>query len=198
MLQEDQAFCVFCNREKESVDHLFCHGAILWEVWTNWLNQWNFHGVVRALLKLAFCGFEELQVEGKQPGLRLLRMWKKQFEPNLIQIPAVNKSARIDVGSANMAEILDIREAFNVFAASQWVSSHELIIESESSNAVKWALNPGIAPWQVRHVILHIEVLKSKVPNWSIVQVLREGNAGTDKLAKDGVYRNEPFIKIYS
>ncbi|EOY08309.1 Uncharacterized protein TCM_022646 [Theobroma cacao] len=40
-------------------------------------------------------------------------------------------------GDSNLAELLAIKEAFLLFAASPWVNSYLLIIESDSSNAVK-------------------------------------------------------------
>ncbi|XVF65299.1 hypothetical protein PTKIN_Ptkin09bG0237200 [Pterospermum kingtungense] len=99
--------------------------------------------------------------------------------------PKVVFSKSTGMGSANTAEILAIR-----CAASQWASSHNLIIESDSTNAVKWVLNPGTVPWQVRCIILQIEFFKTKVQNWSIVHTHREANDVADNLAKDGVFRN--------
>ncbi|XVF79323.1 hypothetical protein PTKIN_Ptkin14bG0212200 [Pterospermum kingtungense] len=100
-------------------------------------------------------------------------------------------------GNASLAELLAIREAFMVFGASQWANSNTLIIESDSSNAVKWLLNPESAPWQVRSTMLHIEFLKTKIASWSIIHTRREANDVVDKLSKEGMYRSEPYLKVY-
>ncbi|XVE51086.1 hypothetical protein DITRI_Ditri02bG0010500 [Diplodiscus trichospermus] len=42
------------------------------------------------------------------------------------------------VTDSNTAKILAIREAFILFYSSPWSMSHKIIIESDSSNAVKW------------------------------------------------------------
>ncbi|WRX25035.1 Ribonuclease H domain - like 10 [Theobroma cacao] len=90
-------------------------------------------------------------------------------------------------GDSNLAELLAIKEAFLLFAASPWVNSYVLIIESDSSNAVRWILKPYDSPWKFCNIIRHIENLKSKVGSWKIQHFPRSGNNLVDKLAKDGI-----------
>ena len=70
-------------------------------------------------------------------------------------------SRAIGVADSNVAELLAVREALRIFAASKWVSSHKLIIESDSSNAIKWVRHPQDAPWAMKNYISHIETKRS-------------------------------------
>ena len=69
-------------------------------------------------------------------------------------------SGSIGVVDSNMAKLLAVREALKVFVASRWASSHRLIIESDSSNIVKWTLNPNGAPWFMKRHMAVIENYK--------------------------------------
>ena len=51
-------------------------------------------------------------------------------------------SKPVGVADSNVAKLLAIREAIHIFISSYWVHSHSLIIESDSSNVVKWIHNP--------------------------------------------------------
>ncbi|XVF65779.1 hypothetical protein PTKIN_Ptkin09bG0277700 [Pterospermum kingtungense] len=96
------------------------------------------------------------------------------------------------IGSAdsNLAEILAIREAFVLFAESQWACLHKLIVESDSSNAVCWSNYSTNVPWAMRH-INQIECLKENIREWEAVHVRRTCNSAADSLAKEAVYREE-------
>ena len=50
-------------------------------------------------------------------------------------------SKPVGVTNSNVAKLLAIKEAILIFIASCWVHSHNLIIESDSSNVVKWIHN---------------------------------------------------------
>ncbi|XVF57447.1 hypothetical protein PTKIN_Ptkin06aG0206200 [Pterospermum kingtungense] len=104
-----------------------------------------------------------------------------------MQIKAVFSKAVVSC-STNFAELLAIREAFMLFDANHWTSSFNLIIESDSSNAVGWVLNPSSGPWNVRSIIFQTEFFKTKIPNWAIIHTRREGNEEADKLAKEGAF----------
>lgn len=58
-------------------------------------------------------------------------------------------SKSVGMGNANFAELLAIKEALLIFVASDWVSSHELIIESDSVTAIKRVKNPEPASWRL-------------------------------------------------
>ncbi|EOY08336.1 Uncharacterized protein TCM_022692 [Theobroma cacao] len=55
-------------------------------------------------------------------------------------------SKAIGWSDSNMAELLATKEAVLLFIASRWNSSHSLILEFDSSNAVKWIQNPMDIP----------------------------------------------------
>ena len=106
-------------------------------------------------------------------------------------------SRAIGVADLNVAELLAVREALRIFAASKWVFSHKLIIESDSSNAVKWVRHPQGAPWAMKNYISHIETLKGLLIGWDIVHTLREGNEIPDALTKSGVTRTCDLMVSY-
>ncbi|KAK6270428.1 hypothetical protein POUND7_007533 [Theobroma cacao] len=71
-------------------------------------------------------------------------------------------------GDVNMSELLAVREAFLLFTASTWVSSHNLVIESDSINMVKWIRDPWTVPWHFRNIMFQIKNISSKVINWEM------------------------------
>lgn len=107
-------------------------------------------------------------------------------------------SKAIGRGDANLAEVLAIRQAFMMFAASNWNESHFLVIESDSFNAVSWIKSPSQAPWRMRKWILQIETLKRKVKKWEIIHVRREANQQADSLAKAGIGRATDLVNFWT
>ncbi|XVF41915.1 hypothetical protein PTKIN_Ptkin01aG0319200 [Pterospermum kingtungense] len=106
-------------------------------------------------------------------------------------------SKSIGVGDSNLAELLaKIKEAFVLFLASPWASNCALVIESDSTNAVKWVNHPQTAPWRLRKWVVHIENLKLQPIEWKVVHILRERNGIADGLAKAGVSRASDFVEI--
>ncbi|XVF83580.1 hypothetical protein PTKIN_Ptkin16aG0500700 [Pterospermum kingtungense] len=97
-----------------------------------------------------------------------------------------------------MVEILAVREAFILFASSQWSHSHRLIIESDSTNAdaVCWTNFPLEAPWAMRRFINHIESLKCKIMDWSVIHISRDANSIADALAQEGVHKEEDWVEF--
>ena len=69
----------------------------------------------------------------------------------------VNKavfSKAIGVIDLNVAELLAVREALRIFVAFKRVSSHRVIIESDSSNVVKWVFYPQSTPWTMKKICI--------------------------------------------
>ncbi|EOY09351.1 Uncharacterized protein TCM_024774 [Theobroma cacao] len=64
--------------------------------------------------------------------------------PHILHLLKINMTT--GWGDSNLAELLAIKEAFLLFAASPWVNSYVLIIESDSSNVVRWILKPYDSP----------------------------------------------------
>ncbi|EOX97988.1 Uncharacterized protein TCM_006864 [Theobroma cacao] len=81
---------------------------------------------------------------------------------------------RLD-GDANLAKVLAIREVMTM-QLFLWANLLNLIIESDSSNAVTWMNKSKAAPWKPRHLIFQNIVLKGKVADWQIQYTPRIGN----------------------
>ncbi|OMO98831.1 reverse transcriptase [Corchorus capsularis] len=104
-------------------------------------------------------------------------------------------SKSIGVTESNEAEICAIREAILMFCASRWVTTHGLIIESDSRNAIKWIECPDEVPWRLRKWVSHIGNLLKNCSSYSFNHIFREASMEADKLAKEGVDRSVPFIR---
>ncbi|KAE8701958.1 hypothetical protein F3Y22_tig00110503pilonHSYRG00302 [Hibiscus syriacus] len=52
----DQSLCSFCNREKETVNHVFCQCDVVWQAWQRWCCLWKVNIVfpmnVKGLLQI--------------------------------------------------------------------------------------------------------------------------------------------------
>ncbi|XVE69060.1 hypothetical protein DITRI_Ditri09bG0119300 [Diplodiscus trichospermus] len=101
------------------------------------------------------------------------------------------------LGQPGYAGVGAVMEAFVLFSASCWVTSHKLALESDSANAVKWVKDPISAPWRFRHLLNQLENLKTSIPNWTITHILREANGDADCLAKAGAKRMEDHVMIF-
>ncbi|XWS53423.1 hypothetical protein CRYUN_Cryun10bG0000600 [Craigia yunnanensis] len=77
------------------------------------------------------------------------------------------------------------------------VTTHRLIIESNSCNVVKWVLNPHGTPWATKKYMAHIEVYKAQLLGWEICHISREGNDIADALAKSGILRQDELFLVY-
>ena len=106
-------------------------------------------------------------------------------------------SKTIGVADSNLAELLAVQEALKIFASTRWASTHKLIVESDSSNVVKWVLNPHDTPWSLKRIMAHIENFKKQLVGWEIVFIPRDGNVMADALAKSGVSRLYNLVVLY-
>ena len=55
-------------------------------------------------------------------------------------------SKSIGIEDFNFAKFMAINEGFSLFSSSIWAQSHNLIIESDSKNAVLWAKSHLLVP----------------------------------------------------
>ncbi|EOY00033.1 Uncharacterized protein TCM_009399 [Theobroma cacao] len=94
--------------------------------------------------------------------------------------------------------MMAVREAFLIFSSSIWKDNHKLLIDSDSSNVVKWTIHPDMAPWRMRKVVLQLERLKEELEGWEIRHVRREANQRSDALAKQGAYLQYDILRIFS
>ncbi|OMO81727.1 hypothetical protein COLO4_23441 [Corchorus olitorius] len=84
----------------------------------------------------------------------------RDHEGNILALFSMN----IALTNSNEAEILAIKEAFDLFALSRWVNDYSLIIETDSRNAFGWIINHENAHWKFRNCFIKIEGLKLKIP----------------------------------
>ena len=106
-------------------------------------------------------------------------------------------SKSIGVVDSNLAELLAVREALQLFVTSHWASSHKLIIESDSSNVVKWMSNPSDAPWRMKKYIGRMDICKQQLLSCDFILIPREGNDMADELAKAGVDRQHDLVAFF-
>ncbi|XVF31954.1 hypothetical protein REPUB_Repub17cG0039700 [Reevesia pubescens] len=92
-------------------------------------------------------------------------------------------SKDIGVAYAALAEVMVVKEAFLLYAASKWARTHELVVECDKVNVVKWINSPLVAPWKFRKNMPSIEALKSRILCWQVNHISRCVNGLADKLA---------------
>ena len=83
-------------------------------------------------------------------------------------------------------------EALRIFSAS---FHGPLLVESDSTNAVGWLLNPDSRPWKCQFHINEIKEISSSLAV-SFGHVLRRANSMVDALAKQGVDRASPCVGL--
>ncbi|XVF11100.1 hypothetical protein REPUB_Repub07fG0240200 [Reevesia pubescens] len=99
---------------------------------------------------------------------------------------------------AAKVELLAVNGAFLLFAASFWAKTHELVIESDNSNVVKWISLLDSTLWKLRKHLSAIELAKSDLCEWQIKHILRAQNEIADKLAKSGVGRTNMLTVAFT
>ncbi|KAK8692008.1 hypothetical protein V6N13_075493 [Hibiscus sabdariffa] len=95
-------------------------------------------------------------------------------------------SLSIGYGSALLAEILAIKFAVERFMSSLWIDRSRLVIESDSSTAVAWVLNPSLASPPFSELVHGIHPFFSD-GRWVIRHIRRIQNVHADFLAKAGI-----------
>ncbi|EOY00574.1 Uncharacterized protein TCM_010468 [Theobroma cacao] len=104
-------------------------------------------------------------------------------------------SKAIDVSDSNTVELLTVREAALLFAASDWLSQ-PLLIECDSLNVVYWIKNPLSMPWRLRCHVVQITKLLGRINYCSINHVPCAANGTANDLAQSGVSRNPNFLWV--
>ncbi|XP_017974508.1 PREDICTED: uncharacterized protein LOC108661583 [Theobroma cacao] len=106
-------------------------------------------------------------------------------------------SKSIGAADSNLAELLGIMEAIIIFMSSRWRNNQKLVIEYDSSNAVKWINQPHTAPWRMQKWLIQIERMKEKLVGWDVKHVKREANQRADSLANEGVQLQDDILRVY-
>ncbi|EOY07821.1 Uncharacterized protein TCM_022143 [Theobroma cacao] len=127
-------------------------------------------------------------------------------KPNIGLQPKKIKTAKSDgiwqLSSKGMVkfnvdvEILAIKKAFQMVAASRWATTNCVIVESDSENAVKWANEPTTAPWKHKTTTMLLEFFKTQLKGWNFLKIPRAVNGAAIYLAKAIVERNDEFLWV--
>lgn len=94
----------------------------------------------------------------------------------------------------NLAEVYAIHRAIKISQSCTNIMSHNLIIESDSANAVKWCTSKDGGPWNIHFILNFIRNSSSADSSVEIIHKSRAANAVTDCLAKQGLSRADDFI----
>lgn len=99
-------------------------------------------------------------------------------------------SSSIPFMDINHAEILAIQRAIKISSSLEYCYHSQLIVESDSANAVKWCNGVTKEPW-------NINFIKNAMDANHGIKVIhkgRESNEVADYLAKKGLTRHDEFI----
>ncbi|KAK8562871.1 hypothetical protein V6N12_010935 [Hibiscus sabdariffa] len=97
---------------------------------------------------------------------------------------------------APTAEVLAVREACVLFAASTSFSSSKLIVGCDCSNVVKWFSHPSSTPSFIKATVVECIEVCSQV-DWKVVLIPRSQNTLVDFLAKRGINRGVERIVFH-
>lgn len=94
----------------------------------------------------------------------------------------------------NSAEVLAIYRAIQISMTFENLGMKHLIIESDSSNAVRWCNEDHGGPWNLNFQLNFIRNARHKWLKISIIHKGRSSNIVADMLAKQGLARDAEFI----
>ncbi|EOY22607.1 Uncharacterized protein TCM_014733 [Theobroma cacao] len=63
-------------------------------------------------------------------------------------------SKALGEADSNLVEMMAVKKALLIFSTSRWNKNRKLLIENNSSTAVKWTKHPNSASWRMRQLIL--------------------------------------------
>ncbi|XVF41900.1 hypothetical protein PTKIN_Ptkin01aG0317600 [Pterospermum kingtungense] len=165
--------CPLCGAEIESVCHLFFSCMVVWKIWSQWCVSWNLQWAFHpdpwsffqqwiGLLPTNYCD----KIWVMSFGVIVWSIWLVRNDVvfnnkpghagiggtlrNHLGLELCNFSKYVGVHDSNVAKLLAIKEALEVFTASSWCSNKKLIIESDSKIVVGWVNKPNTAPWRIQ------------------------------------------------
>ena len=103
-------------------------------------------------------------------------------------------SAPIPEMEINSAEVLAIHRAIRISKGCTRFIAHQFIVESDSSNAVRWCSKNMGGPWNLNFFLNYIRNAQNSEPRFIIEHKKRESNMIADALAKQGLRRLDEFI----
>ncbi|KAE8734648.1 hypothetical protein F3Y22_tig00000738pilonHSYRG00149 [Hibiscus syriacus] len=130
-------------------------------------------------------GFLKLNVDGA-----MVKGWDKGGIGGLIRdskgVLLQWFSERVGGGPPILAELLAIKTVLCLLEDLNFVPNRRFILESDSSNALKWIKNPGLCTPMFQVLVKEIVSLMAG-KDIIIKHILRAANWEADKLAKDGI-----------
>ena len=103
-------------------------------------------------------------------------------------------SSPIPFMEINCAEVLAIHRAITITLASDSLKRCNVILESDSSNAVQWCNSAEGGPWNMNYFLNFIRNARKRDLKISIVHKRRSTNFVADSMAKQGLHRRGEFI----
>lgn len=94
----------------------------------------------------------------------------------------------------NHAEVLAIHRAIRISLSMESTCNSHLIVESDSTNAVKWCNGESKGSW---NLTFHINFIRNAMEEGQSIEIIykgRESNMVADNLAKQGLTRRDEFI----
>lgn len=98
-------------------------------------------------------------------------------------------SAPIGIRDSNEAEFMAITYALEMSLQKAWILEKDLIVESDSRNALSWVNNIETCPWNLRFFANKVKNMLVLLNSVSFVHRCREANDVADSLAKEGAQR---------
>lgn len=103
-------------------------------------------------------------------------------------------SSPIPCMEINSAEVFAILRAIKISMACDRLKKANIIIESDSKNAVQWCTESSGGPWNLGFPLNFIRNARKAWLNITIIHKGRESNMVADSLAKQGLSRADEFI----
>ena len=89
-------------------------------------------------------------------------------------------SKNVGIKESNEAKVLAILEALRIFS---FTLKENLIVESDSSNAIRWASKAERGPWRLQYYFNEIKALSFSI-KVSLSHIYRSANFMANSLAK--------------
>lgn len=140
----NDCLCKFCGEAPESVNHLFLHCEVVWEVWCIALRWWGIKWVVPSSIKSLFIWWQSWRFKKTKKVLwepisfaTLWSIWKVRND--LIFRGVIPKWEE-------MGEIIKFRVAtwFKAFQGSRVFSTNDILLETSSINSVLGVGSVGV------------------------------------------------------
>lgn len=103
-------------------------------------------------------------------------------------------SSSIPFIEINCAKFLVIHRAISISLASNATKRCNIILETDSSNAILWCNSESGGPWNMNYHLNFIRNACKRGLKISIIHKRKNANFVADFMAKQGLHRNSEFI----